>query len=322
MKKIFLSVLVPSVALSMFGAGCLFSHKPIPTASIEEPTATSTEQPSRPAVLPTGQGELVNASTSTNVAYVLLNGGSANVTRDGETIVAVENTELSEGDRIVVTQGTVSLVYPDTGESRLETGTDLTIVADASAGGLFTELRLAAGRVWTRFDRLFGNDEHFSVAGNGVVATVRGTGFGFGLVNGDVDVQVADHEVDVAKEDAEDQPAKLVAGEGFRVRAEQIAQMQAAGMKTLIRALSDTERKAEGFVFGTRRIAIERLRRPARAIRPFRSAPVIRPEIDRRLQILRRAALLKAGFTAPTRGILPSDIAPNTAVPGVNGPAQ
>ena len=64
---------------------------------------------------------------------------------------------------------------------------------DGEAGtGLGAKIILEAGKVWTRLERLLGRDETFSVESSDVVATVRGTAFGVSLIDGDVDVTVAD----------------------------------------------------------------------------------------------------------------------------------
>ncbi len=258
MKKI----IVCTLFVSLFGVGCL--RAPISTKQI-------------PTIKPVS----INERTS-SLAFLRLNGGAASVTRGSDEKSAVDGTELTAGDRVQVTNGTVSLIYPDAGETRLENGTVATLTSDDGAKGLFAKLQLASGKVWTRFERLLGKGEQFSVAANGVVATVRGTAFGVAVVGEDVDIQVAENQVEVSQEviDAAKvaEVVTVAAGEGVKVHA-----------KTFLkRSLSDIERNSEGFRFASRKIPPERLR--------------------------------QSNFAPPARNIQPSGTAPTNVMPSVQGP--
>ncbi|GEM_PF-1447612 len=275
MKTSFL--LITSVAaLAMVGAGCV---RRAPTVTTNAPS-------------PTVQTE------SIVTAFVKLNDGRANVTRDGQTVAAQDDAGLFAGDRVKVTNGTVSLIYPDAGETQLENGSDVTILSeDQPSKRLFAELQLTAGRAWTRFERLLGKDEQFSVIANGVVATVRGTAFGVAILGEDVDVQVAENTVEVSQEVANvSQAAETItvaAQEGVSVR----------GKKFVKRSLSDVERASEGFRFASRTIAPERLRRPVEPRQLFLTNPSV-----------------PSNFVAPARNVQPSGVIPSNVAPSVQGP--
>lgn len=328
MKSVSRLFVLPLALVTMFGAGCgQSSVVQAPTTIV--PTAPVNETTPPPAATPTsGWNPIVDQATSTAIAYLSLNGGVATVQRNGEVVVAADGDALSNGDRVSVTAGTVSLIYPNAGETRLKAGADATIVSDSTSTSVFAELRLAAGSAWTRFERLLGTDEHFSVAANGVVATVRGTAFGVTVDGDQADVQVADHFVDVSQEGTESQGVRLQVGEGMRLRASDFVKADLPILRTRIRMLTAAEKADAGFTFALQRLAPERLRVPAQVIHPFRTAPVIRPDLQNRLQLLRSAAI-RAGFAAPNRGLLNSEINPlllqsSSTVqiaPSVGGPA-
>lgn len=318
--KSFARTLVLVALLPLVGGGCFrigprIVKAPQPARVAESPQAALTEE-------------------SKTLAYLGLNGGAASVTRGDKTVGGEDGLELVEGDEILVTSGSVNLVYPDTGMSELENGTRVVLLLDdgKDGGGVFAQVRLEAGKIWTRFEKLFGPDDHFSVAANGVVATVRGTAFGVSAVNGDVDVQVADSEVEVTTEQAEAASTTtapsvpviaLAAGQGIRISARALARVDATNIRTLVRKLSESERAAAGFRFGLRRIAAERLKKPVRPIRlPIRSA--IPTRYEERARILRARAMLERifpRFSAPLRVPLDIELTPTTT-PSVKGPTE
>ncbi len=295
-RKIGLLVL-PFALVALLGNGCTRSRSAV-----------------TPSSSPTPQTE-----TQTNaMAFLRLDGGAATVMRGNVSAAAQDNAELRHGDRVKVTSGPVSIIYPDAGESRLETGADVTIVTDENtSSGLFAELRLTTGRVWTRFERLLGSDEHFSVASNGVVATVRGTAFGVTAEGTDVDVQAADHAVEVAPEVTDATQAAAVtnvaAGEGVKIQAKLLTK----------RKLSALEQTSEGFKFGLRHLAPERLKLPTQLLKLFQTAPAASPALEQRRVFLRQMMLQQAQpstFAAPTRTLLPNETAPTNVAPSVKGP--
>lgn len=292
-------------ALSVLGFGCVRVAPRIVRAP--QPVAETPRVAEAPAL-------------TTAVAYVRLNGGSAMLFRGEEKKDAVENAEVATGDRIKVTNGAIFIVYPDAGMTRLEHGSDVTILSDTAARGILAELRLASGRVWTRFERVFGKDEQFSVAANGVVATVRGTAFGVSILGDEVDVQVAEHDVAVTPEiaDVKEKPAVMMAkaGEGVKVHAN----------ATLKRALTDVERNSVGYRFALRKLTTEQLRRPQTPQKLFERAPVLTPKLERRQFFLRQTMLQRletSGFVAPTRPVERREVAPGaTPSQSFQGPSR
>ena len=294
--KISFLFLTSVAALVIVGAGCV---RRAPTVLNAPP--------------PTAQ------TTTTAAAFLKLNGGRAIVTRGEHVAAAQDDAELSDGDRVKVTKGTVSLIYPDAGETQLEKGTDVTVVSDDGAKGLFAEMLLASERAWTRVERLLGPQEQFSVSANGVVATVRGTAFGVAVIGEDVDVQVAENQVEVSQEVINAakvaEVVTVAAGEGVKVHAETFVK----------RRLSDVERRSDGFRFASRKIAPERLRRPAATRQLFTTSPSTTPEIEQRKIFLRQMMLQRwesSHFVPPARKIQPRETAPtNVVTPSVQGPA-
>lgn len=259
------------------------------------------------------------------LAILVLNGGHANVTRGDVSEPAPDELELLPGDTVDVTDGTVKLVYPEAGASFLEAGSSVTLLPDGQGdGSVFAQIELVAGGIWTRFERLLGPDERFSVSGNGVVATVRGTAFGVELANGSADVQVAESNVDVTVLEARKDAAlaakaiRLNPGQGLRIGAESLKRLEVAGAKRLIRTLGSTEKAKNGFKFAVQKLPIDLLKKRLTRIRIDR-APVIPERFRDRIDpgVLER--LLKfstsnivPSFTAPTRLVSPAEIAPST----------
>jgi hypothetical protein len=265
------------------------------------------------------------------LAYLRLNGGAAEIVRSGTRVQALDGLQLESGDRVMVTTGTVYVTYPDSGASRLEAGTDIVLTTDDSKPGLVMQLELVAGRIWTRFERVFGSGEYYAVSANNVVATVRGTAFGMSIEDGAVDVQVADHEVAVTAEQGDPLAwragtvprfLKLSAGQGLRIATRgALPDIQLLGAS--IRQLSVAERLAEGFKFGASRLLPERLRPPTEPVR-LKIEPVMTPELIRyRELLLRRAAIMQAAsstFVAPQRAPSLQETAPTTS-PKILGPS-
>jgi hypothetical protein len=312
-------LVMPLVALTLVGAGCLrigprIVRSPAPS------NIPDTTQIASSSVTTTQDVPLPNIGFSNEIrvlAYLRLDGGQAEVRRDGVSMKGEEGLELVSGDRVKVQTGPVSLIYPDAGETQIESDSEVVLMPhgeDAKTGEVATELELLAGRVWTRFERLLGPEESFSVDGNGVVATVRGTAFGVSLEGDDVDVQVADHEVEVTTVDEEEaalaatstvlttKSVKLATGEGLKIQPAQFHLMQQPLIKTKVRKLTDVDRTAQGYRFASQRIRLERLRKPAFPVR-MKATPEIPPELRRRLQLLRKRRIRQLElirFQAPT----------------------
>ncbi|MFA5185681.1 MAG: FecR domain-containing protein [Patescibacteria group bacterium] len=318
-------VLVLLALLPALGAGC-FQVGP---RVVQGPQTTEQKQVAKvddkkdDNKAPTFEDQYESVTSSDALAYLELKGGKAKVSRAGLTVDAADGMEIESGDRLKVDSGTAYLVYPGSGKAQLETGTDLVFLAYDN-GGLFVDLKMAAGRVWTRFERLLGANEQYEVTANGVVATVRGTAFGVSLDADGVDVQVADHYVAVMNETspAAAAPVKLSAGEGLKIVTKGVLLKDIKILSTAIRRLSATEQLDAGFKFGSLRIPMESLVKPINVLRlrvpasvPFDLQPI-------REQMLQRASTLESSgiFVAPTRVPTTSETAPLNTAPTINGP--
>lgn len=108
--------------------------------------------------------------------------GDVKVQRSGnaEPVPAKINDEFTQGDMVITgADGEAVVEWFGQGESRLSTST----LIEITALGLDAEdvvrlnLRLEAGRIWTRFQSLLDLESSVSVETSDVVATVRGTSF-------------------------------------------------------------------------------------------------------------------------------------------------
>ncbi len=305
-RPLALCLLVVSASL-LFGLGC--RPRPRIVQAPTKPTEQTQATESAPGVL----------------AYAHTNGATADLTRDNAVIALQDGQALAEGDQIKVNAGTLELVYPDAGVSQIESGSEIVLLAQSDEpreGEVSADIQLIAGSIWTRFERLLGNTERFSVTSNGVVATVRGTAFGVSADTDGVDVQVADHQVEVTEQKAEEQGSSakssvvLQAGQGLKTKAG--AFTSPAAVRRLIRSLSNAEKARAGFVFGANRIQLERLRRPAKIV-PLLKLPSLPEAYRLRVQFLRKRETLRRDllrFGAPTNT---PDLNPD-ADPSATGP--
>lgn len=103
-----------------------------------------------------------------------------------------------------------------------------------------------------------------------MVATVRGTAFGVSSDTDGVDVQVAEHQVEVVDKNAEEKGdvAKnsilLQANHGLKIKTNSFGTPSA--VRRLVRSLSPAEKASIGFKFGIKRLEVERLRRPIKVV--------------------------------------------------------
>ncbi len=304
------NIVLPLLMVSLFGFGCL----QIGPRIVKAPEPQYAERPS--------------TDQTVALAYVRLDGSQGTITRGSATLPAQDGAELVSGDRVQVSSGTMTVVYPEKGASQISTGSDITLLSDSKgAGSVFTEIRLATGKIWTRFEHVFGSDEQFSVAAQGIVATVRGTGFGVSVEKDGVDVQVADHAVEIVPEPMANNivaPVRVSVGQGLRLKASEIIDITPVAMKAKVRRLTSAERQAVGFAFGAEKLSAEELKKPTRTFQLLNVAPVV-PTVDaQRLQLLRDQLIqLKAsGFAAPTRQLLPGETAPIRLAPTMTGPTS
>ncbi len=129
-------------------------------------------------------------------------GGSATLERAGDKTDVTEEVLVQSGDRIRVEAGSAELVWNGYGRTALADGTDL-VIDDVSrpekGSSLRVRLRLHAGRLWTRLQRLLDVGSDFTVRSSDVVATVRGTSFGIERTERGVEVKVKESKVAIAR---------------------------------------------------------------------------------------------------------------------------
>jgi len=309
------SILGLSLALSvaaLFGFGCV---RPGPRIVVA-PRSTN------PPVVKTD-------TVPDALAYARLEAASATLIRD-ELITTLEDGQaLGAGDEIKVNVGAVELIYPDAGVSRIEAGTNIVLLPqtdETREGEISAEIQLIAGNVWTRFERLLGSSETFSVSANGVVATVRGTAFGVSLDADGVEVQVAESQVEVITErEQRGKPTALsavrvVAGQGLKIQTAQMAGLTPPMIRRLVRNLSDQEKRAAGFLFGSKRLNPERIQRPPRPI-PLTKPTTVPERFRDRFEFLRdretlRLNILRFGVPTTTPDLKGS------IDPSVTGPSE
>jgi hypothetical protein len=258
--------------VSFFGWGCskqtvITNQPPVDqaqTATTTENNATTTEE--------------IVAIQPKPLAYLLLTkDADVKVRRGVDETKGVAEMELYEGDEVEIVAGEARLLYPETGMSVLGQGTKLRLLPQGQPGenGLGIQLWLEAGKVWTRLERLLGKDEVMSVDASGVVATVRGTGFGIGFDGSKVNVTVADHQVDVSTSvvlnvgSVVTQSVTLASGNGLTVDPATINKMtdMRAEMLKNIRTLTSTEKRQPEYVFAQTKMVPAELTRPANPYR-------------------------------------------------------
>jgi len=131
--------------------------------------------------------------------------GNVSIQHAGATTMetAEDDTALSEGDTVMTdADSTAAIYWAGYGRTLLSTSTTV-LVSKAerpTSDGIGAQLRLTTGRVWTRLEQVLSPGSTFEVRAANVVATVRGTSFGVGLlIPGKVRVQVAESNVTVAR---------------------------------------------------------------------------------------------------------------------------
>ncbi|MFZ6015966.1 MAG: hypothetical protein ACOYUZ_06490 [Patescibacteria group bacterium] len=269
--------------LLLFGAGCSGKR-----TTNTEPRTTNSElgtQDTADQTSDSGREESADTEVSDphGLAYLqLTREAKVTVTRGDESTEGVNNMELYAGDEIEVLAGEARLLYPEFGISILPQGTKITIIpSDKSQnGGFNVDIILEAGKIWTRLEKLLGMDEDFSVESSDVVATVRGTAFGVSIVNGEVDVTVAGHQVSVSSRKALQgaeglaKAVTLAAGNSIRVNPATIKNLENPRNTLLnkLRKLSDAEKQDIFYRFSTKSLNPEDLKKPTDIFRW--SAPI------------------------------------------------
>jgi hypothetical protein len=119
--------------------------------------------------------------------------------RSGKYIEPWVRMELSAGDELSVGQsGKAIIVWPGQGRTTLDIETELALnrlSALDSSNAWSSRLKLEAGRVWTRFERLLTNGSSFEIRSGNIITAVRGTSFGVARSDGETKLQVTDSSV-------------------------------------------------------------------------------------------------------------------------------
>lgn len=269
---------VSVISVALLGAGC----RPSPRSSVVPPPSSTDASVTEERI-----------ETMSPMAILVLRDGSAAVTRGDHTEIGRDGLVLLPGDTVEAQSGTVELMYPEAGASYLPVGSKVTLLPDREGdGSVFTQIELEAGSIWTRFERLLGSDERFSVSGNNVVATVRGTAFGMMLMpDGSADVRVGEHQVDVRARDATSASlssgaVRVGEGQALGLHADVLRKrhMKMEQLQSTVRSLDQKEKQRIEFQFLMRKLPKEVMERPTKMIRMNR-LPVI-PERYRALIVL------------------------------------
>lgn len=130
--------------------------------------------------------------------------GQVSVLRDGVTMELMPFMGLVAGDVIETgADGKAEIIWTGYGRTLVAANSKLTITdakLDETDNGIIAKMKLEAGRVWTRLEKLLSTGSSFEVKASNVVATVRGTSFGVGMDQpGRVEVKVAESNVQVAR---------------------------------------------------------------------------------------------------------------------------
>jgi len=354
-KSLLLALALCLASLAVFGLGCRNTSQSR-VAALDTLRSRESQDTSKTAgIKQSTTTDIVTDDEVPVLAYLQFTKDSAvKVSRGDELRDGVQNMELIAGDEVEVITGEARLMYPETGISILKQGSKIVIMPSKNAGdGFADQILLEAGEIWTRLERTFGANEDFSVEANEVVAAVRGTGFGVSLANGEVNITVADHQVNVttraALKTAKDTGREVVlaAGNSINIKPGDLKTPSDPRAELLkhIAKVSDTNKRSLFYRFALRKIEATEIQRP---ILPFKwSAPIkinsilqdrLTPEQLRRLKniILRQTELrpqlldverlfllreaTSVQFAPPLRDILPLEMTP-TATPSSVGPA-
>ncbi len=129
--------------------------------------------------------------------------GDVTVFRNDESLALAPFMALYVDDRIETgADGKAEIGWTGYGRTLVAPNSIVTITSaeqGTANDGLIAQIKLEAGRVWTRLDKVLTSGSSFEVQASNVVATVRGTSFGVGIdAQGAIGVQVAKSKVSVA----------------------------------------------------------------------------------------------------------------------------
>lgn len=142
--------------------------------------------------------------------------------------------------------GLATIEFFGQGESRLDSGTEVTISAamidELNPSSANVEVDVGMGRVWSRVLKLFDLDSSYSVRTSAVVATVRGTAFDVRVnADGSSEVIVNESAVDVGPTGDVPVESPAAVAEGFAVT------FAADGMMGDMREISDDVKRGRWF---------------------------------------------------------------------------
>ncbi|HVM91032.1 MAG TPA: FecR domain-containing protein [Verrucomicrobiae bacterium] len=160
-------------------------------------------------------------------------------------VLAKEGTEVAEGSSIRTgSDGKATVSWYGQAESRLgpDTTIDVLTADDDEESGASLRLRLEAGRVWSRVQRLLDVDADVTVETSDVVATVRGTSF-------DLEKDTAQPTTLWVADSVVEASGASVGGptDGFFVPEGSMASFGAGARTTSTSPLSDDDRNTDWF---------------------------------------------------------------------------
>jgi len=132
----------------------------------------------------------------------------------GEVLVngspAKAGQELKEGDVVKTSAASkASVVFFDSSVLRLDENTEITVKRISADGLRSVDLKQTSGQTWSRVLKLSGVKEYRIETPN-TIATVRGTGFGIKVSDGDTKIMVKEGKVHVASVENETVMAEAV----------------------------------------------------------------------------------------------------------------
>jgi hypothetical protein len=137
--------------------------------------------------------------------------GEASIIKQDESILTLstgESTDIFIGDTIrISSSGEGVLIWFDDSESRLKSGTELTITkADYNPDDIsetHISFSVLTGVVWSKVMTLIHPDSDFQAESGDIVAGVRGSAFNFAVTDEDVYVESLEHEAFVLEKQSD-----------------------------------------------------------------------------------------------------------------------
>jgi hypothetical protein len=186
-------------------------------------------------------GQLVSQQTTTGeapVAVLRVEQGKASVSSGGVLQEVKTETQVNQGDEIVVSDdGRAALYWDGYGRTLIDAGTKLRVTeASRPDGGksIKAKFLIDIGRTWTRIEQVLDVGSEVSGATGDVVATVRGTSFGVERVGNASAIRVKSSKVKATRVGS---TQELLVEEGFKL---EVPRGSTGSLRTPIK-LSDIE---------------------------------------------------------------------------------